>query len=71
MEGKATLEHPDKEIKETTPLSPTEFLPQKFTLQRRLANHRLQKQTKSHLTGEAKKNPTINRNGRLLSKRAK
>ena len=26
----ATLEHPDKEIKETTPLNPTEFLPQKF-----------------------------------------
>ena len=26
-EKKATLEHPDKEIKETIPLSPTEFLP--------------------------------------------
>ena len=30
MEERATLEHPDKEIKETTPLNPTELLPQKF-----------------------------------------
>ena len=40
-----TLEHPDREIKETTPLSPTEILPQKFTLRRQLEkqnirNHR-------------------------------
>ena len=26
-EERANLEHPDKEIKETTPLNPTEFLP--------------------------------------------
>ena len=36
-EERANLEHPDKEIKETTPLNPTEFLPQKFTLQRQPA----------------------------------
>ena len=31
-EERATLEHPDKEIKETTSLNPIELLPQKFTL---------------------------------------
>ena len=34
-EERANLEHPDKEIKETTPLNPTELSPYKFTLQRK------------------------------------
>ena len=36
-EESTNLEHPDKEIKRTTPLNPIEFLPQKFTLQKELA----------------------------------
>ena len=50
MEERAILEHPDKEIKETTPLSPTELLPQKSTPGRQAgkAEHpEMQKQTKS------------------------
>ena len=50
MEERATLEHPDKEIKETTPLNPIECLPQKLvypTKTARKAEHQdSQKQTK-------------------------
>ena len=40
---RANPEHPDKEIKETTPLNTIEFLPYKFTLQRQLANQNIRK----------------------------
>ena len=60
MEERATLEHPDKEIKETTPLRPKEPLPQKFTLQRQLAKQdirkRRNKQKESPKMGRQKKN---------------
>ena len=60
MEKGATLEHPDMENKETTPLSPTEFLPQKFTLQRQLAKERTRnsrnKQKESPKMGRKRKN---------------
>ena len=57
---RATQEHPDKEIKEATPLNPIEFLPQKFTPQRQLTNwdirkHR-KKQKESLTMGRQKKN---------------
>ena len=42
-EERANLECPDKEIKETTPLNPIEFLPQNFTLQRELAKQNFRK----------------------------
>ena len=54
-----TLENPDKEIKETTPLNPIEFLPRKCTLQRQLAKQNIRKhrnKQKSHLKwGDQKK----------------
>ena len=40
-EERANLERPDKEIKETEPLNPTECLPQKVALQRQLARQSL------------------------------
>ena len=60
MGQRATLECPDKEIKETTALSLTELLPQKFILQRQLAkqsiwNHR-NKQKDSPKMGRRRKN---------------
>ena len=60
MEERTTLKHPDKKIKKNTPLNPTELLPQKFTLQRQLANQKkhqeAQKQRKSHIKLGEKKN---------------
>ena len=57
MEERATLEHPDKKIKETTPLNLIELLLQKFTLQRQLAKHIRFTETnkKSYLTWGEKK----------------
>ena len=47
--GRTIKEHPDKEIKKTAPLNPTEVVPQKTTPQRQAgkAQHpEVQKQTK-------------------------
>ena len=53
MEERANLEHPDKEIKDIAPLTPTEPLPQKFTLQTASKSEHLesQKQRKSPKMG--------------------
>ena len=48
MEERTSVEHPNKEIKETTPVGPTEPLPQKFTPQRQLAKQSIQKCTDKH-----------------------
>ena len=60
MEEKATLEHTDKEITETTPLSPTEPLPQMFTLCRQVAKQSIRtqknKQKESPKMGRQRKN---------------
>lgn len=42
-EGRATLEHPEKDIKETTPLSPTELLAQMSKACRELAKQNILK----------------------------
>ena len=42
-EERATLEHPDKEIKEITSVNPIELLPDNFTLQRELAKQNIRK----------------------------
>ena len=59
-EERANLEHPDKEIKETTPLNLIEFLPYKFTLQRQLTKQNIRKhsnkQKESTKIGRQKKN---------------
>ena len=60
---RATLDHPDKEIKETASLSLTDPLPQNFTLRRQLAkqniwNHR-NKQKESCKMGTQRKNPQL------------
>ena len=60
MEERATLKHPDKEIKETTPLNLTEFLTYKFALQRQLTKQNIRKhrnkQKESPKMGRQKKN---------------
>ena len=60
MEERATLEHPDKKIKETTPLNLIELLLQKFTLQRQLAKQSIgnwrNKQKDSLKMGRLRKN---------------
>ena len=56
MEERATLQHPDKEIKETTPLNPIEFLPEKFILQTQLANRNIRK-----CTNKQKESPKMRR----------
>ena len=73
MEEGTKLKHPDKEIKETTPLNPIEFLPYKFTLQRQLAKQNIRncRNKKSHLKWGYKKRTCNQRNGRLPAKRAK
>ena len=61
MEERATLEHADKVIKETTQLSPTEPLSQKFTLQRQMSKQSIwndrNKQKESLKMGRQRKNP--------------
>ena len=63
MEERATLEHPDKQIKETAPPSPTELLPQKFTLWTQLAKqsigNRRNKQKESPKMGRQRMNPQL------------
>ena len=59
MEERATLEHPDKEIKETAPWSSAELLPQKFTWQRQLAklsigNYRNKQKESPKMVGQRK-----------------
>ena len=41
MEERATLDIPDKDIKEITPSSATELLQHKFTLRRQVAKQRM------------------------------
>ena len=61
MEERANLEHPHKDIKEIAPLSPTELLPQNFTLQRQLEKQSVgkctNKQNESPKMGRQQKNP--------------
>ena len=73
MKERATLEHPDKEMKETTPLSPIEFLPQVHHTKTtsKVKHQEVQKQTMSPIKWGDKKEHAIKRNGRLPSKRAK
>ena len=65
MEERTTLEHPEKEIKETSPLSPTEPLPQKFTPRKQLAKQNIQnhinKQKESPEMGRQRKKPQSKR----------
>ena len=60
MKERATLKHPDKEIKETRTLSSTELLPQKFTPQRQLAKQSIwncrNKPKELHKRGRQRKN---------------
>ena len=73
MEKKVpTLKHPDKEIKETTPLTPIELLPYKFPY-RQLAkqNIRNHRNKQSHLKWGDKERNCNQMNGRLPTKRAK
>ena len=60
-----------KEIKVRALLSPTELLPQKFTLRRQLAKQSIRKHRNKQKESLkwAKKEPTIERDGRLPSKK--